>query len=530
MKDFIYKKLIVYLVLLQPVIDIITSYMVINNMSVSIGIFIKIFVMFLAFIYLVFLDNEHNKKFNYLYLALIMIFCSLNIFNNMDIIKLRFFSYISYLVKYVYHLIMLLFFIRWYKGYGIKLYDLRVPIMIITFTYFLAYFTNTAYLSYGGNSKNLGYSGWYSSANELGNILCLLFPVALYNAFHNKDGIFFDKILFVLTGIAMLMLGTKVGLFGFIGVLVTYIFGRLVFIKYKKLDYRFLAVVIFLGSALACYNYLPTIENMKMGYNRYENVEDMMLSGRGEFLKEIKKRRENIDLYDRAIGKSFINLRNSDILIVEQDFYDVYFMYGIVGILLLMLIYFKVYAVFLKKVIDTFKNPRLLSKKYFAVIVAVTLELAVAFISGHALLSPSVSTYLTLLVAMSISIEIKHSSNKKSILISSNSSFANKIDASKYSVYYLVVDKEIDNVNKVYPYCHNWKFLKTKVGRQLFYNKFMLWNIRKNQVFDYVIGDNSLSMIERNYLSLANGQKVLVGKKKDKYFNEIISVKDINNL
>ena len=58
----------------------------------------------------------------------------------------------------------------------------------------------------------------------------------------------------------------------------------------------------------------------------------------------------------------------------------------------------------------------------------------------------------------------------------------------------------------------------------------MLWNIRKNQVFDYVIGDNSLSMIERNYLSLANGQKVLVGKKKDKYFNEIISVKDINNL
>ena len=66
MKDFIYKKLITWFILLQPIIDMITSYMVLNGNRITIGIVSKIFILLLAVIYLLFID-KNKRKINFFF-------------------------------------------------------------------------------------------------------------------------------------------------------------------------------------------------------------------------------------------------------------------------------------------------------------------------------------------------------------------------------------------------------------------------------------------------------------------------------
>lgn len=517
MKDFIYKKLLVYFILLQPIIDMFTSYMVKIDLDLSIGIITKVFLMFLAGIYLVFYDKE-NRRFNYIYIFFLILLFGLNIYNNIDILEVRLVEYFNYFVKYIYHLLMLLFFIRWYKNYNIKLYQLRVPLLIIAFSFILSVVTDTAYLSYGKLLIKKGISGWYSSANELGNLVCLLFPVALYNAFHNKDGIFFDKVLFIICGIIMLSLGTKVGLLGYFCVLIFYVLIRLFMIKKKKLDKSFVLTLILIIGALMCYNYIPAFHNMSINMDKYGNMEDALLSGRDEYLKEMKQKRVNCNLFDIFVGKSFARDKDGSILIIEQDFYDIYFMYGIFGILLFIALYIKVYIMFFKKIRLYLKKPSLFSKKYFAVIVAVSLELCVAFISGHSLLSPSVSTYLVLLVAMSLNIDIyKNKNTKEKILISSKYQHI-KLDPEQYDVTYLVFDSKKENLdnqtNLYYPYYKDYKILHKKFFRRIFFTKIVLFNLIRNQRYDIIVYD--MEKDNKNfYLKIHHSKhKVCFDKKK----------------
>ena len=77
MVNKIYNKIIPILVLTQPLFDVITSFMMKVGYSVTIGVLIKITLIFLSVIYLLFIDNS-NKKMNYLYLIILFIFSVLN--------------------------------------------------------------------------------------------------------------------------------------------------------------------------------------------------------------------------------------------------------------------------------------------------------------------------------------------------------------------------------------------------------------------------------------------------------------------
>ena len=148
-------------------------------------------------------------------------------------------------------------------------------------------------------------------------------------------------------------------------------------------------------------------------------------------------------------------------------------------------------------------------------------------------MSPSVSTYLTLLLALSVSIDIKNDSDrKKSILVSYNSNFVNKIDINKYDVKYLITDNsKCDKENVCYPYFVNWRIMHVKLIRKLFFNRFMLFNLIRNQKFDFVLGDNSTSFADTYFLRKSKtDRRIVVGKKKDKYFKECISKMQINKL
>ena len=84
MLNKIYNKFIPFLVLIQPIFDVITSFMIRNNYTITIGIILKMVFILLAVIYLLFIDCK--KKKNLVYLAVIFLVVVLNIINCFAII------------------------------------------------------------------------------------------------------------------------------------------------------------------------------------------------------------------------------------------------------------------------------------------------------------------------------------------------------------------------------------------------------------------------------------------------------------
>ena len=514
MRDFIYRKLLIILVLFQPVIDIITSYMTMNGYKITVGIITKVFIMALACFYLVFIDKE-KRKFNIGFLFFLLLFASLNIYYNMAAIKLYAFTYFNYLFKYIYHLVILYFFIRWYKFYKINLYELRIPLIIIVSTYLISLITDTAYLSYDIYRK--GYSGWYSSANELGNILALLFPVIIYNAFHNKDGIKFDTALVVITSFCLLMIGTKVGLFGFYLTTLSYLILRIIFIKRLKLDKAF-GIILVLVIVVTCFlPKLPTVYNIQVKMR--EGNGNYLLSDRDKIFEKIMEQYKDAGIVQKIIGVPYYDTTGeiNDILIVEQDFFDILFMYGIAGLLLILIIYAGIYVHFIKNYLYYRKRDKY-SKKCLAVIFAISIEFTIAFISGHSLLSPSVSTFLCLIIAQSLSFDYQiYHKRKKSILIGTYGDLYKKINQDKYDVYVLGNVPNYKNINKYFD----------KEWFRFFKNKFMAYLLTRNQKFDYSLCNEKDEFII-NYLYYANAKEKYYLNNKNELFKEKNSITNLN--
>ena len=395
MQNKIYNKIIPVLILLQPLFDVITSIMTRLDYK---GIIISLMI-----VYLLFLD-KYEKTINYLYILLILIFLNFHICTNLDVVKALPFSYFNYMFKYLYLVLTIFYFIKWFKnGNKIETYQLRVPLLIISLVFILSIVTNTGYLSYDINRR--GISGWFNSANEIGSLLCLLFPISIYNAFHSDEKKPIDIFLFISCAIMMIVVGTKTGLFGFLLVMVIYILYRFITIKKFKFNRSLVIAIIIFIIPLLFWKELPAIYNTRVAMDKNniedvnsENAKDLFLSGRDDFNKEMQENRENSDIVSNVIGRNYLNSNNA-ILIVEQDLFDIYYLYGSFGISLLIILFIYLIVGILKYAM---KNIKIIVYDIFTVLLllSVILVLAISFISGHVLLSPSVSTFFALTFVM----------------------------------------------------------------------------------------------------------------------------------
>lgn len=400
MRDKIYKKLLPFIILVQPFFDMLTSVMTRSGYKFTIGMVLKVILIALFSIYLIFFDKKNLKK-NLIFLTTIFIFLITNLFINYNVLLITKTVYLGYLIKYAYAVITIYFFYRWFKnGNSIKLYELRLPLAIITIIFFLALITNTSFYSY--DELRGGVSGWFNSANELGALLCLFFPISIHNAFHNPERKILDFFLFIASGLMLILVGTKTGLLGFGLTILCYLIYRIVSIKTSKIDYRFIIVLVYLILPLFIWNNLPAVYNLKykvitndMTEMNKENINNIVFSGREEFLKIIKNDRKNINTWQILFGKPC--LVSDTILIVERDFIDIYYMFGIVGLAIFSSAFFILIMKILLLFIKHF-NVILINRKAVFCITSMILSLAIAYISGHVLLSPSVSTYFCLII------------------------------------------------------------------------------------------------------------------------------------
>lgn len=472
--------------ILLPIIDLFTSLMRrFFSIDISFGIIFKGLVALVLLLYLLFFIKGNIKK-------KIMPLLTIGLYVLFYIIfKLPLISESNNLVVELISLFRFLFYpLLFYLLYrlidqdsidGCKLnksFILSLLLYIIIFT--LSQITKTSFNSYIGD--NLGGVGWYYAANEISVILVMLFPF-IYYLLKYKNKLFF---YFIGSTAAFFisMIGTKVSSFGILIITILFIILPLIF-KSQKDKYPFkhtlllfiLTFFIIFGSPSmfnlktasdrATVEYEKKIqeqiaageETIEFGNEYLDKAKSILLSGRNIFLIDtinIYKDNQSINTFLFGLGISNSSIINNPKISkwIEMDFFDIFFHYGLIGLLIILSpLIFTIYLTIKKKIL--FKKLKFDNTLYILVI---GLVLFISFISGHVIAAPAVSIYLIiyqLLYLQSINglrKEKKVNLNKVSILSlhlghggieQANVNLANML-SSKYDVELVSLYKTVD--------------------------------------------------------------------------------------
>jgi hypothetical protein len=85
------------------------------------------------------------------------------------------------------------------------------------------------------------------------------------------------------------------------------------------------------------------------------------------------------------------------IKLIEMDFHDIFFAFGIIGSLIYFLPFLYFGIKLLLSIITNFK--KILTVKYMLLASTIVLSLGIAFMSGHVLTAPSVSIFFVVILA-----------------------------------------------------------------------------------------------------------------------------------
>ncbi len=205
--------LIVSFILIQPILDLITS-LVVRNMALPITLGLVIRSLFMAYlcIYVLVTKSNNNKLIKYSKIALSMIliyiafFLVFTIFNkDRSLILIE----VKGIIKSFYFPIVLCGLFVYNQKYKINISNklLVLTLMIYTSIIFIATVTNTYFNSY--NSNGYGSVGWFYAANEIGSIMAILIPFTISSLVNYKDRLL-NTLACTICIASTMFLGTKV--------------------------------------------------------------------------------------------------------------------------------------------------------------------------------------------------------------------------------------------------------------------------------------------------------------------------------
>lgn len=582
----IFDKIIYFSILFFPILDIITSIMTYKGFSISLGLIVKFMLLVLMSISILF--SKKSSKLCKFLISLFAVFVLINMANNYKFLVPRpNFEYAKLLVKLCYFVISTFFFTDFIKNQKYDLSILKTPIKIILITFMIALITGTSMPSYS-NIYKVGFVGWFYSANELGGLLTLLFPVSIYLFFHHNSSKKYEYIYIVFHAVALLLLGTKVGLLGFMIVSILYVLYRIVFIRKYSYKNGLLLMLVTIVCSFVFWDILPCVKNTDEKYINVSNelaatpsveqggsnddselINEMIYSGRHENLESLKNAKEQIDSEinqnDNEKSNKYVNdyfgymyMENGYFLLTERDFHDVLFFFGKIGLLFIIVsivlpILINIKSL-LKKVFDI---------KLFLLALSIMLVVAIAYISGHTLMSPMVGFYISVVLGFIASEKAEEMFSKKRLLISAVHmeyggiertlvNLLKNIDYKKYDIDLLLLLKggplstDIPKkVNVIYPYNRlfekiiNNKNIFCKILKHLMFNKYTAFLYTTNYTYDvaidyagyynFITSYTINSKAKRKFIWVHNQPRFIINKTfKYKFFNKIIFVSNSN--
>ncbi len=440
-------------IVFQPILDLLTSFSIyVLHMSATVGIVVRFAFMLLALGYLLLHHKQQGAKKYILYLCLFGIVLAIGLVNNLMIkspVSLG--EEVKFIMKSVYPIVLLF-------GYIIALKELKnnefafhkiityflYATLILSISIITAMATGTDFPSYP-NSK-IGSRGWFFAGNDLSSIFAIMFPIVVLYSVHKTTS--FSKVYYwiptVLAMYASIMIGTKVGYGAIVITLGIALF--FLFIEYmmhrkkegKGFTYLVNTIVaaVVLGGLLVLTPQTPIAKNMSIHLQIYEykkSVQDekdrkegkvvkeeehkqgeltdsemksLIYSDRDKFLKVYKQYYKEAPLSQKLFGMGYAGNYTTKMKLVEMDFHDLFFAFGIVGFLmyLLPLLYFGI-KIFIR-LITNFK--KLFSVKHMLLASTLVLSLGIGFMSGHVLTAPAVSIFfVVILTYLIVDLEIE---------------------------------------------------------------------------------------------------------------------------
>lgn len=493
-------KIITIFLLLQPVVDLITSIMVkYSSTNISIGIITKMLFIIFSLYYIFFISKEKIYK-RYSVLIIIYIFIFL-MYNFISVERIDLIYNLTCLFKYWYFPIVLLLFNLVFKenknyldkNILIKMFFMYAFLIIIPILFGLG---NNSYLE-----GKIGSSGLFYSANDISAIIGILLPFVIdyILKFKNK---FLNLFAFIFISFICLFIGTKVPLISLFICMLYFFIKYLSKLKLIKRIFVFVSVIFIFS--LGCIFIIPKTNfykniNIHLEFlgidSAYElitdvdNIDRFIYSDRITFLNNINNSYKKSNILEKFIGLGYIRDSGANKKLIEIDYYDVFYANGILG----FIIYFLPLLLILFNIIKRWYKLNRINKTGIFLI-SICLILLISGFSGHVFSSPSVSIIATLIIT-SVNQIYNQKTYKRRILICSNDlvlggieksliTLLKNIDYNMYDVVLLLEQKkgillnEVPNNVKVicYKTSSNKNIIVRKVINLLKQIKFIMLN------------------------------------------------------
>ena len=454
--------------LIQPFLDILISLQsrYLPN-TISIGVIIRGLLLVLVLFYI-----WKQKKYNG-YIYSLFIFILIYIIYDIFILKSSISGELSNLFQIFYFPFLILFFSLYNNDKINKklitiIYFILLNSIIIPYIFGLGYNISEYYIN------KEGYLGFYTGGNEISAILLCFLPILITYLKEYKN--IFLKILFIIEYIACsILIATKVLFLGSIIIIAILIIKEL--INKKKINIKVLSIILLiLIIGVISIPHTPIYKNYIVSTNYYnvdsiddilkeDNIDNIIFSKRLSNAKKIDKK------YDKSIiAKKLLGLGRTYILSIkdiEIDFLDIFYSIGIIGT-----IYYLVLLFFI------LKNTKL----YGIYKLSFIFLIFISFFSGHILIKPQVSIYLSLLFLLN---KYDKDYNKKRILLVAN------MYPSKKAKYYGSFVKNVYNLLNKNDYIMDKETItkhNNKIVKVFSYIKLHLFTIIKGtfNYYDYI--------------------------------------------
>lgn len=385
MKKFL-DKFVLFFILLSPVLDVLTSFQINNNLgSIYISHVVRGLLFLFSIIYL--LKNKTNiKTIIFLFIYFVISGIDILIFK-----KNTMFTELVNILNIFYLPVLILFF---------KKYDnekINDNLIYLVFVLYISFIVLPVLFNIGNKSydqNKIGYIGLFNAGNEISSLLVGLLPIIVSNLKNIKSIVIrIVTVLLIIT--TAIMVATKIL---FIGIIIVFGYYLIKYIikNFKKmhtaLKISIFVLPILLITTLVIFNTkIPVIHNLKVALDFYKvdevsdmfsvkNIDNIVFSKRLTYLKRssIKYSKSNLETKAFGFGKAkLLKIRD-----IEIDVFDIFFSIGIIGFISYIIL--MIYALCKTKL----KGPYL-----FSFILFITISL----LSGHVLNRPMVSIFIALL-------------------------------------------------------------------------------------------------------------------------------------
>ncbi|MET3684223.1 hypothetical protein ABID56_002349 [Alkalibacillus flavidus] len=442
-----HESLIKYLwifILIQPVIDLMTSLMVqFTDTVVTVGALVRVLFVALFFVVIVYISWTMPKHRKILYyvgaLALVLIASLVVTILFKDPYSLV--AELQFLFKIVYFNLALIALYLMFK----EIVTDKQQLLNIVFKAFffvavavgasilIAVLTQTSLESY--SHTKVGYKGWFFSGNEISAVLAITYPMAAYYIVSQPSGRAKGWMIVALTisAIGFGLMGTKVALGGIL--LTTLTVGYHIIVNrfgngvkgWQKFNTTLFIALIVVVTAHASSSFLENIANQ---IYQYENVVsqpteeeqeqidpdayikdnfhassrflNLILSSRDIYVKIHHSYFVDAPVAQKLFGMGYASNYSEDPKTVEIDAFDLFYSIGIIGFIvyvipIVYMLYRIIRAFFDKGIKATFKD----STSIF-ILVSLAIACGISTLAGHVITAPAVSIYLALVMCLTL--------------------------------------------------------------------------------------------------------------------------------